>query len=368
MALSHTEYFEMILCVGQEDGNLRAARELYRQRFIDGRAEGERRQLPSVACFHRMVHRLHQTGSFHAPGLGGRPNTTDPDLEEAVLEHFENNPRTSTRRAALALGASNHMQVWRVLNNDGQHPYHFRRTQELTPADFLPRVTFCEWYCGQVAASPDFGSRVLWTDEASFTRAGISNIHNDHVWSHANPHASTESSFQHQWRLNVWAGIAGEIVVGPIFLPHSLNGQNYLNFLTNELDDALTESLSILGYANLVMGNNLIFQHDGAPAHYARDVREHLNMRFRQWIGRGSRHVPWPPRSPDLTPLDFFLWGYIKNIVYAMPCDTAEQMRERIEAAFRTVTPDMLRNVQVSIHKRATLCVQYQGRHIEPHL
>lgn len=367
MSLSNSEYYEMILCVGAKNGNLRAARELYRRRFIEGRPDAERRRLPSLACFSRMAHRLHQTGSFHAPASEGRPSTADPDLEEAILEHFDDNPRTSTRRAALTLGASNHMQVWRVLNSDGQHPYHFRRTQELTPADFLPRVAFCEWYRSQLVASPDFGSRVLWTDEASFTRAGISNIHNEHVWSHTNPHASTESSFQHQWRLNVWAGIIGDVVVGPVFLPQSLNGQNYLSFLTNQLDDVLTV-LPVSRYVNLVMRNNLVFQHDGAPAHFARDVRHYLDTRFPQWIGRGSSRVAWPPRSPDLTPLDFFLWGYIKNIVYAVQCDTVDQMKVRIEAAFRTITPDMLRNVQVSMNKRAALCIQYQGHHIEPHL
>lgn len=72
---------------------------------------------------------------------------------------------------------------------------------------------------------------------------------------------------------------------------------------------------SVLSYVNLVMGNNLIFQHDdGAPAHFAQDVRHYLDAGFRQWIGRGSRSVAWPPRSPDLTPLAFFLWGYIKNV------------------------------------------------------
>jgi len=40
-------------------------------------------------------------------------------------------------------------------------------------------------------------------------------------------------------------------------------------------------------------------------------------MRFPDaWIGRGGP-IPWPPQSPDLSPLDFFLWGYIKNNGYA---------------------------------------------------
>ena len=46
-------------------------------------------------------------------------------------------------------------------------------------------------------------------------------------------------------------------------------------------------------------------------------VTDVLNERFPDaWIRRGGP-IPWPRRSPDLSPLEFFLWGYIKNIVYA---------------------------------------------------
>ncbi|KZC07320.1 hypothetical protein WN55_07731 [Dufourea novaeangliae] len=56
-------------------------------------------------------------------------------------------------------------------------------------------------------------------------------------------------------------------------------------------------------------------QHDGCPARYARRVRDALNEFYpNKWIGRGGL-VSWPPRSPDLTPLDIFLWGALKNAV-----------------------------------------------------
>ncbi|KOC60077.1 hypothetical protein WH47_09448 [Habropoda laboriosa] len=49
------------------------------------------------------------------------------------------------------------------------------------------------------------------------------------------------------------------------------------------------------------------YHHDECPAHYARNVRDTLNEMFPdRWIGRGSR-ICWPARSPDQTPLDFFL-------------------------------------------------------------
>ena len=59
-----------------------------------------------------------------------------------------------------------------------------------------------------------------------------------------------------------------------------------------------------------------IFQRDGAPPHYGTVVREWLNEKFvGRWIGRRGR-IEWPPRSPDLSPCDFFLWGVLKERVY----------------------------------------------------
>ncbi|GBM23804.1 hypothetical protein AVEN_91142-1 [Araneus ventricosus] len=55
------------------------------------------------------------------------------------------------------------------------------------------------------------------------------------------------------------------------------------------------------------------FQHDGVPAHFSTNVRNYLNATFgARWIGRGGP-VPWPPRSPDLSSLDYLLWGHLKS-------------------------------------------------------
>ena len=51
----------------------------------------------------------------------------------------------------------------------------------------------------------------------------------------------------------------------------------------------------------------VVFQLDGAPPHWGLHVRASLDEEFpNRWIGRGGP-IPWPPRSPDVTPLDFFL-------------------------------------------------------------
>ncbi|GBP22160.1 hypothetical protein EVAR_10670_1 [Eumeta japonica] len=85
----------------------------------------------------------------------------------------------------------------------------------------------------------------------------------------------------------------------------------------------------------------IIFLNDGCPAHWRLIVREYLNNVFpNSWIGRDGP-IPWPPRSPDLTPLDFYIWGRAKELVYATEVQNVD-LRERIEAAFQKIQQEML--------------------------
>ena len=61
---------------------------------------------------------------------------------------------------------------------------------------------------------------------------------------------------------------------------------------------------------------NLWFQQDGATPHTARETMAILRAAFPGRLISRFGDVPWPPRSPDLTPPDFFLWGYLKGKVY----------------------------------------------------
>ena len=87
---------------------------------------------------------------------------------------------------------------------------------------------------------------------------------------------------------------------------------------------------------------------DGAPAHYFRGASQVLDEMFpKRWIDRGSR-VTWPARSPDMTLLDFFLWGAMKNVVYETLVDSEIELVGRIVAADEEMTeiPDVLQSVR----------------------
>jgi hypothetical protein len=77
------------------------------------------------------------------------------------------------------------------------------------------------------------------------------------------------------------------------------------------------------------------FQHDGAPVHYTTQAQQVPDRRYPDsWIGRGGP-INWPARSPDLTPLDYFLWGYMKNYVYREPVNSLEQLDDRLHALWQ---------------------------------
>jgi hypothetical protein len=99
------------------------------------------------------------------------------------------------------------------------------------------------------------------------------------------------------------------------------------------------------------------FQQDGAPLHYLEAVREYLDTRFLgRWIGRAAP-IAWPPRSPDLTPLYFFFWGFVKDRVYVPPLPANVVAK---------VTPEMLSRVWQEIDYRWDVCRITNGSHIEP--
>ena len=72
------------------------------------------------------------------------------------------------------------------------------------------------------------------------------------------------------------------------------------------------------------------------------------------------------PRSPDLSPYDFFLWVYVKGLVFVPPLPAnIEEMKQRITAALETVTKDMLQRVWHELEYRLDVCRVTGGAHIE---
>src|SRR5690349_15946862 len=117
------------------------------------------------------VHRrLVERGSFKHDDRIGRPAAVrTPDVEEAVLEHINEHPETSTRQLAQEFNVSS-STVWIIFKHNLLYRYHIRRVQVLLPTDFAQRLRLCRWIQEMEIANPYFLSQTLFTDECRFSR------------------------------------------------------------------------------------------------------------------------------------------------------------------------------------------------------
>jgi len=304
----------------------------------------------------KLIDKFKKTGSVEDKPRSGRPRTsTDEDTSTNVLAAFSKSPNKSIRRLSAETGISQ-ASVARILKENKWHPYKLHMLQHLSEDDPDRRMEFCEWAIDQMDRDPTFSAGILFTDEANFYMNGEVNRQNLRYWSDVNPHWTSPSRMQGAQKLMVWCGIWDTRILGPVFIEGNLTGEKYLNLLKEEvMPSLLTEDGKFPSF----------FQQDGAPPHFCVRVRQWLDQQFSgQWIGRRGP-IEWPPRSPDLTPLDFYLWGHLKALVYAVRLRDLEHLEDRIRAACAQITPNILTQVRRDWEERVRACHLMEGAHIE---
>ena len=161
----------------------------------------------------------------------------------------------------------------------------------------------------------------------------------------------------------MWAGILGDRLIVPYILSFRLNGRRYSKLVNYVLPELLED-------APLNVRQRMYFQQDGAPVHFSIALMNYLRATFgNRWIGRVGP-VACSPRSPDLTCLDFFLWGHMKQLVYETVVETEEDLVARITVAASTIAdmPGIFERTQQSMVRPCTACIQTNGRAFEQFL
>ena len=163
---------------------------------------------------------------------------------------------------------------------------------------------------------------------------------------------------QNRWSVIVWCGIVNVYLIGPYFFDGNVDRHTCINLLRDHLP-------GLLENVDLETKQRMWFQQDGAPPHFALIVREFLNLNFKERrIGRGGP-FEWPPCSPDLATSDFFLWGHIKNLVFAQRPTTREDLIERIQRACAAISRETMLKTVDGFERLLRLCLQVNGEHFE---
>lgn len=347
VSYTNEEKLDMILIYGECGKNSKAAKRLYCERFRN-------RPMPSDKMFAKLAKNMGESGSFEKKRNVFKPRTArDEEHTVAVLARVFVDPHISIRQLATETDIS-YSSIQRILKDNKLRPYKIHLHQGLVPGDYERRLNFVAWLA--VAQEMTILDRIMWSDESRFHNNGIVNRHNCHYWSQDNPHWLRETNFQNIWGINVWCGILNGQIIGPKFYEGTLTGERYLQFLREEL-------LNFIEDVPLHIRHNMILQQDGAPPHNAIIVTNYLNTAYPgRWIGNRSEGVKWPARSPDLTPLDFFLWPYLKERVYFAPLNDVEDLKNRIRVECRRLNVEVLQHVCIQgVINRGQLCLEANG-------
>jgi hypothetical protein len=184
-------------------------------------------------------------------------------------------------------------------------PYRLTLTQSLSEYDKIVRIQACH-HLLEVLTDEKL---IVYSDEASFRLDGHVNRWNYRVWDYERPDEFYMQQKQGSSHVTVWAALTRKHLFGPYFFPATVTGDSYRAVLSEFFLPELLASHS-------TGMEHIWFQQDGAPAHYATETKHFLSEIFQgRIVSRGFLHE-WPPRSPDLTPCDFYLWGVIKDIAF----------------------------------------------------
>lgn len=292
----------------------------------------------SKSTVERTVKRFEETGTVKDRPRTGRPKTATTDEASLnILLSIQEDPHCTLRKLAQH-NETSMKSVHRVLKTNKFHPFKVTLVHELNEDDFDRRVEFCEDMMERVDNDPNFIHNIVFSDEATFQINGSLNRHNCRYWAAENPHWMREDNTQYPHKLNVWAGLLNGRIIGPFFYQENLNAQKYEDMLRNQIVPRILE----------ITGQNFehtYFQQDGASSHYGRDVRNYLDVVFHdRWIGRRG-YIEWPARSPDLTPMDYFFWGYLKNTVFTSKPKTLQELQQRIQEECANMPAEYLVNI-----------------------
>ncbi|GBL79602.1 hypothetical protein AVEN_2961-1, partial [Araneus ventricosus] len=192
-----------------------------------------------------------------------------------------------------------------------------------------------------------------FSDEATFHVSNKVNKCNCRIWGSENPHAVQEEE-RNSPKINLWCALSHDTVMWSFFFAEtSVTANIYLDMLY------------IYGIPQMQhLQQTVFFQHDRVNPHWTR-MFGFLDTAFpNRWIGRGGP-IACPPRSPGLTPLDFFFWGYVK--VYSREIHNVEDLRASITAAIATVTTEMLQRTWLELDYWLYILRATKEAHVEVH-
>ena len=328
------------------------------------------RDPPTTKTIKRTIEKFRDRGTVRNQNAGrsGRLRTVrvpeNINLVQEIIE--ENNAPVTSRKNGLEITKSSFNRITKEDLNF--HPYKISVRHTLENGDHERRINFCQWLLLKFQDA-NFMRKIVIGDEAAFCVNGDGNFHNAVRYATKGEppdfHYDVPNSRQ---KVSVWAAVCGNgRILGPYFFDHNINGVSYVNMINEQVVPEMNEIYDFNLFGDVHFQQNVWWFQDGAPCHRQVIVTERLHELFGNQIVALNQEIEWPPRSPDLTPCDFFLWGELKARVYKSPSPNVIVLRQKIINEFERLQNDqeLILRVVRSMEKRARACIERHGGHVE---
>ncbi|GFU66252.1 transposase [Trichonephila clavipes] len=224
--------------------------------------------------------------------------------------------------------------------------------------DHQARRKSVEWAQNEIAVVPDFHKRILFSEEAHIWLNSYVNKQNCRIWSEANPQVYVETPL-HPERLTVWCALWAGGIIGPYLFK---NDEGHNVTVNNDRYRAMITNFFIPELNNHDV-QELWFQQDGTTCHTARATIDLLKDSFGDRL-ISRLDLKLASRSCDLTPLDSFLLGYVKSLVYADKPQTLDHLEDKIHRVIADIRPQMLEKVIESWTSKLDYIRASRGSHM----
>lgn len=346
--LTTEQRIHLIQCYGNGDFSYRYVIEKFHERFPNVHVT------KWAVC--KLIKKFRETGSVLDLKKVKKKYNEDDAATLLVLQSVRESPILSLRKRARELQVVQKTTIQEILKQNNIRPYKPHYNHTLEEGDDGKRLDFCLWIGSKIlGGNRGFHKLIMFSDESTFSTNGTVASQHVRYWSDVNPIFRIPTGRQYLKKVNVWCAVSYYGIIGPYFFENACNRHSYLNMLNTFFSDHLEQ-------LPLDYRRNMYFQQDGCPAHFAREVKEWLDLKFGQkWIGRNGP-VLWPPRSPDLTLADMYLWGRLKQLTYANPLPNDENiLKQRITQAIGAISLEEVRRSYDYLIAQLEKCVLQGG-------
>ena len=306
----------------------------------------------SRATVYRWVARITKNG-ISSKTSPGRPRTvrTKSFIAKIKRNLCQNKKRKSARKISREEGCSQKTVLLAIRDDLSLKAYKKIRVPALTDAQIAKRKSFCIWIRNHF--DHESCRSIMFSDEKWFDQDGQYNRQNDRIYAKSREAATkdmgTRPEHKFPFKVMVWIGVTFSGLTQVVILPQKTTFDSDF-YVENVLPIVKRDGIKLIG-------ENFIFQQDGAKPHTSRFTMESIKNLGFLVIAPDK----WPPNSPDLNPLDYFFWDEVECHLKTKKCNNVAQLAQKIKESINEIPIEMIQDSIDNFRSRVHACEKNSG-------